>query len=120
VSSVFGSALVGALKQCLLTGKGPLRWVQSAFGAIPGKLNPLVTVPWESFTKNEDWRGAAIRNPSDPMVQQTKDGFGHLLRSLMLFSVENATKARRRGAPARYLVEHQALTTTSTKIGTAS
>jgi hypothetical protein len=76
--------------------EGPFRWAQNALGAIPGKLNPLLTVLWEAFAKNEDWRGAAIRDPNDPITQQTKDVFGHLVRSLLPFSVENAMNARRR------------------------
>ena len=57
-------------------------------------------MPWEAFAKNEDWRGAAIRDPNDPITQQAKDVFGHLVRSLLPFSVENAMNARRRRQPA--------------------
>jgi hypothetical protein len=44
--------------------------------------------------------GGAIRDPNDPITQQAKDVFGHLVRSLLPFSVENAMNARRRGQPA--------------------
>jgi hypothetical protein len=63
----------------------------------------------------------AIRDPNDPIVQQTKVVFGHLIRSLLPFSVENAMNAGRRGqsagqiaasyfgvTPAGYKAEHSA------------
>src|SRR5580700_8391172 len=72
----------------------------SAFRAIQGKLNPLLTVPWEVFKEHQGFRGAAIRDPNDPITQQAKDVFGHLVLSLLPFSVENAMNASRRGQPA--------------------
>jgi hypothetical protein len=80
--------------------EGPFRWAQNALGMIPGKLNPILSVPWETFAKNEDYRGAMIRNPNDPILQQTKDVFAHVLKALSPFSVESMLRSRGSGASA--------------------
>jgi hypothetical protein len=40
-----------------------------------------------------------IRNPNDPILQQTKDVFGHILSAMEPFSIESMRRAARRGAP---------------------
>jgi len=45
-----------------------------------------------------DARGAAIRNPNDPILQQTKDVFAHVLKALAPFSVESMLRSRGSGA----------------------
>jgi hypothetical protein len=78
--------------------EGPFRWAQNALSLIPGKLNPIFTVPWETFAKNEDAQGAAIRDPNDPIAAQTRDVFAHILRSLTPFSVSSMQRAGQSGA----------------------
>jgi hypothetical protein len=53
------------------------------------------TVTWKAIAKNEDWLGAAIRDLNDPITQRTKDVFGHLVRSLLPFSIKNAMNGTR-------------------------
>lgn len=61
--------------------EGPMRLGQNVKEMAYHKLNPGLAVLGQMFG-NEDFYGTAIRNPSDPMVEQSIDTAYHLLKAM--------------------------------------
>lgn len=76
--------------------EGPYRIAGNAWSMAKSKLNPVMSSTAEMLN-NEDFYGAAIRNPNDPLTTQTMDLFKHVLGTAEPFSVQSYLKGRQQG-----------------------
>jgi hypothetical protein len=79
--------------------EGPFRIGENLFKMAKGKLNPAVTTLTEMLS-NEDFFGAAIRNPNDSIVRQTSDTFMHLLTAFEPIASRSLRQQMGQGAGA--------------------
>ena len=79
-------------------GEGPMRVGQNAWEMAKSKLHPFVGTVGEMLD-NQDFYGAAIRNPDDSAVRQSLDTAKHMLKSFEPFSVRGFQQQKQQGAP---------------------
>ncbi len=76
--------------------EGPFRTAENAFRMAKGKSSPAAQAVVEML-QNEDFYGAAIRNPEDPITTQTADEVKHLVGSFEPFSTRTARQLDKQG-----------------------
>jgi hypothetical protein len=75
----------------------PMRITENAAHMAANKLNPLFGTLWETFGKNEDYYGTAVRNPNDPGWKQLSDVGKHLLGAAEPFASRGLRQQREVG-----------------------
>lgn len=66
--------------------EGPFRILQNTMDMAKHKVNPLISLVVEMLS-NQNFQGAAISNPSDPVLRQTIDRMNHFAAAFEPFSV---------------------------------
>lgn len=78
--------------------EGPFRLLGNAWKAAKGKLSPALSTTADTL-ENEDFHGAAIRDPNDSWVKQAQAVFDHIFGAMKPYSVQSVQQSRRQGAP---------------------
>lgn len=82
--------------------EGPMRIARNLWGMTKSKLHPAVIAATEMMN-NEDFHGAAIDNPNDPILTRTKDDLAHFLKAFEPFSIRGFHEQGAAGGVQQFL-----------------
>lgn len=72
----------------------------SVYKMVKGKMHPMWALIAQTIS-NEDFFGTEIRDPDDPLFEQMKDTFAHIVKQYRPISVQNYVRMEKKGADKR-------------------
>ncbi len=74
-------------------------WYQGPLQTLGNKLHPLLTLAYQEFYSNKDYRGGYIRNPDDPALKKLWDSVKFALEGSEPYAYQNFKREMEQGAP---------------------